>query len=211
MLALLLVAGLSLAAADGSAGPLARSLVSWVAEVCGAAEVELLWLGVDEDWIAPDDALYWRGQPCRERPTLQLTVLRDGALLARRTLRPGLAVYVEVPLAIADTEAGELVRTAPGRALVQDLRGEPVGEGRWRARGHLDSGEPVTTARVEPMPDVLSGTAVTVVVHRGGLVVRAPGRLLEDAEIGRPVRVVNDATKVALEGVLTAPGVVEIP
>jgi flagella basal body P-ring formation protein FlgA len=61
------------------------------------------------------------------------------------------------------------------------------------------------------MPDVLSGTPVTLNVHRGALTVSAPGRLLEDGHLGREVRVVNDATRVALEGVLVSPSTVEIP
>jgi flagella basal body P-ring formation protein FlgA len=206
----MLLTALALAGSAFAEGPaLAASLSTWVAQTCSARSVEVRWVGLEDQWPGAD--FVWEGQPCRERPTLKLTVLDGEVILDRRTVRPGLGVLVDVPVAVATAAPGELVRTTPGAAWIQDLRGEPVGEGEWRARVTIKAGEPVTDALVEQMPDVLSGTPVTLNVHRGALTVSAPGRLLEDGHLGREVRVVNDATRVALEGVLVSPSTVEIP
>lgn len=202
------------AAADGARSPLGESLVAWVTEACEAASVELRWLGVDDAWVAPGDVFQWEGRPCSARPAVRLTVVREGVVLTHRTLQPGLDIQVEVPVAASAVMAGEPVRVRIGLVPVQSLRGEPVSltdGGEWQARVRIAEGAPVTENLVQPMPDALSGTTVTVVVRRGTLTITAPGRLLEDAHLGRSVRVVNDSTSVALEGVLVAPGTVEIP
>lgn len=212
----LVAAGLTapaLAAAHGSS-PLADSLLAWVTESCEAVSVELSWLGMDEDWTDPGDTFQWEGRPCAARPAVRLTVIREGEVLTHRTLQPGLAITVEAPIAVSATKAGEQVRLTLGQVLIQDLRGEPVSldeQREWRARVRINEGAPVTENLVEPMPDALSGSPVSVVVHRGSLTISAPGRLLEDAHLGQPVRVVNDSTRVALKGVLASPGIVEIP
>jgi len=212
----LVAAGLTapaLASAHGGS-TLGDSLVAWVTESCEAISVELNWLGLDESWIHPNDTFQWEGRPCSARPAVRLTVIREGEVHTHRTLQPGLAILVEAPIAVSAVKAGELVRLMPGEVLIQDLRGDPVsltGEQEWRARVRINEGAAVTENIVEPMPDALSGSPVSVVVHRGSLVVSAPGRLLEDAHLGQPVRVVNDSTRVALKGVLASPGIVEIP
>jgi len=202
------------AAAAAGESPLGDSLVAWVTETCEAVSVELKWLGLDDAWVAVGDSFQWEGRPCTARPAVRLTVVREGDVFAHRTVKPGLDIHVEAPVAVASVRAGEMVRVTTGVVLVQELRGEPVSAStgaEWQARVRIAEGAPVTSNLVVPMPDALSGAAVTVVVHRGTLTITAPGRLLEDAHLGRSVRVVNDSTRVALEGVLAAPGTVEIP
>jgi len=210
-LAVVLVGSAAEAASAGGDEGLAGSLAGWAQEVCGAASVSVDWLGIEDAWPAAEGHTFqWSGQPCRAKPTLRLTVLREGQLVASRGVRPGLTVMVPAPVAASRAAAGEPVVAEMGVAEIGDLRGAALAPGTWRARRDVEAGDPITTAVAEAMPDALSGSAVTVITRRGILTVSAPGRLLEDGELGRSVRVVNDATKVAMRGVLAAPDVVEV-
>ncbi len=177
------------------------SLVEWVASECGAVSVEIEHLGVRTAG-APS---VWLGRPCRPRPDLRL-VLTDGR---RVVVRPHLAIWMEAPVAAAATEVGQPVRLRPGRVRVEDLHGEAAADG-WLARVHVDEGEAVTTAVASPAPDARRDAAVDLRVTRGSLTVVAPGRLLEEGTVGEAVRVVNLATRTALEGVLVDASTVEI-
>jgi len=178
------------------------SLVEWVESACGAEEVEVHWLGLDEP---VEGELFWEGAPCRPSPELRLTV--DGS--TRYTLRPRLTVWVVAPVAAGSTEADQPVDTELGLVPIERIHGRPV-HGRWLARVALEAGDPVTDAVVAPLPDVRKGASVDLQVQRGTLQITAPGRLLEDARLGERVRVVNEATRVTLRGVLVASDTVEI-
>ena len=61
---------------------------------------------------------------------------------------------------------------------------------------------------VRTAPDARSGDDVTVLVESGALRIQAPGRLMEDATLGEPVRVSNLATGAVMTGALVSPGIV---
>jgi len=130
----------------------------------------------------------------------------------RYTLRPQITIWVEAPLAARSTAAGEPVSVRVGRIPLESLRGEnPIDpELPWQARVPLDEGDPVTEVRARPMPDAREGAAVTVVAGRGSVVVQAPGRLDEDAYVGREVRVVNLATRTLVTGTYRPDGLVQV-
>ena len=59
---------------------------------------------------------------------------------------------------------------------------------------------------LERVPDRVSGSEVTVLVRRGAVELRAPGRLLADGVVGQAVSVLNLATKVQQHGTLQIDG-----
>lgn len=190
--------------------PLVASLTGYVVEQCGAVEVEVHWVGVDPARVASDADLHWTGDPCRSRPELRLEVVRDAALDARFTVRPSLSTWVETVVAEQPAAVGQTVAITTGRALLQDVRGTPRTDGTWIARVPLSAGDPITDAVTIAPLDGTAGDAVRLAVRAGALSIHAPGRLLADARIGEPVRVVNEATHSTLRGVLVEPGVVEV-
>jgi len=82
------------------------------------------------------------------------------------------------------------------------VRGEPIDhpEG-YIATRNLSSGRPVTTSEVMKKPDALEGTSVLIVYSSGGLNVSTTGDLMEDAYIGKNVRVKNTSSGKIVRGV----------
>lgn len=129
----------------------------------------------------------------------------------RYTIRPRIEAWLDVEVATADAESGTRVATETARAACTRLRGEtPVGAGEWQALARLRAGDPVTSARVRRMPDVLEGAEVIVVAEVGAVAVRAPGRATDDAYVGEPVHVVNNVTNTMVVGTLADDGTVRI-
>ena len=212
-----LVVGFLLGATAWAAAPssLVESLETHVRDTCGAAEVDVEWVGIADAWSAdPGNTFHWSGAPCGSRAALRMTVTREGQLVAQRSVRVGLAIRVSVPVAKADTAEGMRVEIATAIVPLESIRGrvltDPPPTG-WRARTDIDLGTPLTEAVAEPMPDAVAGSVVVLQARRGGLVVEAPGRLLQDAHADLTVRVVNDVTHVALEGTFLAPDRVLLP
>ncbi len=144
--------------------------------------------------------------------SLRLTISGDKGAVFRYTLRPHVTIWLEAPLAARNINPGEPVSVRMGRIPMETLRGEnPVDpEKPWQARISIAQGEPVTEERAVPLPDAREGSSVTVVAGRGSVVVQAPGRLDEDAYIGRPVRVINLATRTVVTGTYRADGLVQV-
>jgi flagella basal body P-ring formation protein FlgA len=188
------------------------SLQDYALRTCNAVNVEVVYAGVSRGLPGgPDVALQWEGDACSTRPTLRLLAVEEGERLGRWTVRPHLRVWVEAPVAAQLAMPGDLVEVLPGQVQVDSIIGRPVtNAGPHRARVRIEAGEPVTHAVVEPVPDVASGSHVTVRVQRGALVVTAPGTLMQDARIGDMVRVTNDATRVVLKGRLSRTDLVDL-
>jgi flagella basal body P-ring formation protein FlgA len=185
---------------------LQSSLVSYVQEECAAEEVEVGWIGLDPN-ILPEGEFVWQGDPCRSRPNLFLSVIRDHTIARRLTLRPSLTIWVEAPVAGKDTPAGTPVQPIMGRVKLNKLVGDPVHE-KWQARVFIAKGDPITTAVVNPIPDALNGTEIKLIVNVRTIVISAEGRLLEDGFIGDQVRVRNHATGNVMTGLLNDSGTV---
>lgn len=138
------------------------------------------------------------GSVCGSAVTL---ILRGGG--NRYTVRPSIEAWRDIEVAAAAAEAGTRVTTETARVACTRLRGEtPVGVGEWQALADLRSGDPVTTARVRRMPDVIEGAEVTVVAEVGAVRVRAPGRAADDAYVGGTVHVLNTVTNSMVVGTL---------
>ncbi len=189
----------------------ALALAAYVQQQCGAVDVEVHAVAVDDAAVHGAERVRWAGDPCRPWPVLRLEVLRDGAVAARYTVRPSVTVWVEGWVAAAPAAPGEAVAGARGRfALGRGVALRVQDEGPWRAAAAIEAGQPLTRDVVEPLPDATRGAEVQLVVQKGGITLTADGRLLQDGTVGEPVRVRNDATQTAQVGVLVAPRTVEL-
>lgn len=156
--------------------------------------------------VTPAQGESWRG-------VADLTVTgigRDGISCDRLRIRPRVEIWMDVPVAAAAVAAGQPVPLRAGRVLRSRLQGAAVSMGAadLEAKVPLAEGEPVTVLAVRTAPDARSGADVTVLVQAGALKIKAPGRLMEDAALGQPVRVANLATGAVMTGTLVNPGLV---
>jgi flagellar basal body P-ring formation protein FlgA len=184
------------------------------------ADVEVPFLGMGRALSCPDGARIevtpTKGEAWRGVSDLTVTGIgADGVSCDRLRIRPRVEIWMDVPVAAAAVAAGQAVPVRAGRVLRSRLRGAPVsmsavsaGAGNLEAKVPLAEGEPVTVLVVRTAPDARSGDDVTVLVQAGALRIKAPGRLMEDAALGQPVRVANLATGAVMTGALVAPGLV---
>jgi flagella basal body P-ring formation protein FlgA len=130
----------------------------------------------------------------------------------RWSARPLVEVWRDLPVVATPARAGEPIEVRMARVASGDLRGEPAveGEGPWRARVDLDAGAPLTSVRVEPMPDALRGEAVTLVAGGGALAIMARGELLGDAFVGAPVSALSTSTRAVVRGTYRGDGIVYV-
>jgi flagella basal body P-ring formation protein FlgA len=187
---------------------LESSLSHYVEEECNAAQVDIDWIGLDPALLPAGD-WHWKGDPCRSRPNLFLSVVDNHQLQRRMMVRPSLTIWVEVPVAAESTPIGKMVKPTLGRVKLNELIGDPVSEA-WRARIFIPKGTPITTAVVAPIPDATNGSDVKLIVKVRTLVISAEGRLMQDGAIGEDVRVRNNATGQIVSGVLRDSGTVVI-
>lgn len=179
------------------------ALLAHVQASCDPADLELHRLGIAAEALPEAHRWQWTGEPCRATPVLRLHALGPhGESLGSWTVRPRLTVYLSSPVVSAPTRAGEIAPLQPGVVPAQDLWGDPIdaSAGPWIARTALEPGDPATRSTVQPAPDARAGEAVELSFIRGGLELRSAGKLLTDARIGDPVRVVSHATQRALHG-----------
>lgn len=150
---------------------------------------------------APLDAEWQVGLPRSGGLTGSVPVVLE-AEGGRWAVRPRVVAWASVPVAAGPTERGERVRVVMERRRLDTLRGEdPVDPAEeWIARVPFSQGDPVTRGRVRPLPDATEGEGATIVAGVGGLTVTAPGRLLEDGWVGKPVTTLNLATSAVVTG-----------
>jgi len=183
------------------------ALQAYVVDVCGADRVEVEVLGVATSALARADALAWDGDPCHRRPTLRLQLVRDGVQTGQLTVRPTLDGTRRGPVASVDLDKDAVVQWTMGSVPLGTVS---VASAEGLTTRPIAAGTPLTPGLLRPAPDSPEGTAVTVVVRRGGLALTVPGTLLRDGVVGQPVRVRNDTHRTALTGVLVAADRVEI-
>ncbi len=187
------------------------TLTAYALATCGASHVEIHASAVDDRAVADADALRWSGDPCAPAPVLRLAVLRGDRVDAHYTVRPSLTVHVSAWLAAAPAGPGEPVSAVQGTIpLDRNTASRVPHAGPWEARTPIAAGDPLTPLTVSPLPDARRGDPVQVIVVRGSVRLRAEGRLLADATIGQPVRVHNETTHTALQGLLIDKETVEI-
>lgn len=184
-------------------------LEAWVQEECAAADVEVRALGLAPQVLDNAVRIDWSGNPCHTRPLLELTVTQPDKVRTL-TVQPRMSIWLPVPVAAADTLAGQTVHTTSGTAQIQDIVGTPL-SGTWTARTAVSAGDPITDAVVEPELLARRGDSVDIVLNRGGLILRAQGQLLQDGKRGDRVAVTNSATRTTIRGVLVDSNLVEVP
>ena len=135
------------------------------------------------------------------RVSLTLWATVDGHPVRHR-VTPDLTAWLSVPVATATTRPGQPLSLSLARVASSTLGGEtPVDPAlTWEAATTLQAGQPVTTLRARPAPAMREGQDVTLVVTRGAVTVRAPGRLEADAFSGQPVAGPTLATKPLARG-----------
>jgi flagella basal body P-ring formation protein FlgA len=109
---------------------------------------------------------------------------------------------MQVPVALHDISAGELIEISSGFVEIADIRGPLIGEGTLRAKVGLQAGDAITARVAEVMPDVIRGSDVSIESRSGQLVVSMSGNILVDGFVGDRVRVRSEATYRSLSGVL---------
>lgn len=188
--------------------PVEASLSQWVQAECQASAVTVVYTGLGVQ-VPADATLVWDGLPCRSNPSVRLTVVEHGVPTNRYTVRPRLEILVPAPVARARVEAGQLILVETRQVPLSSLKGEVI-EGELLARTTIEAGQPVTSSNARLSPDGRKGESVVLFVQSGSLLIEAPGILQADATYGQPVRVVNEATRTVLTGVLEEPGRVRI-
>jgi len=91
----------------------------------------------------------------------------------RYSVRAPVTVWRDVPVSRTAVAPGDQVTIASARASCAALHGETVVDPSqtWEASVSLAAGEPVTTARVHPWPDVRKGDTVRIEAGSGVLTV----------------------------------------
>ena len=123
-----------------------------------------------------------------------------------------ITVWAPIPVAAADTLAGQPIPLTMERRSMDSLKGSvPVDPSlHWRARSTIHAGDPITTVRATPLPDALKGQPVEIWVQYGALKVRAQGQLAADAFSNQAVDVLNLATQTVITGIYQPDGRVYI-
>lgn len=187
------------------------ALIAWAQPTCGATRVEVPWLGVDLARHTAAQTIVWTGDPCKGRPTLQLSFADAAGAPHRFTVHPQLALWVPGAIAGEAARRGETVSVAHGDVAIHQVTGRlVVGNGPYVARMGIATGAALTELVVEAPPDARVGAILPVRYTRGPVVVSVDGRLLADAHVGDRVRFVNLATQLAGEGTLVAPDQIEL-
>ncbi len=177
------------------------SLVDYATSSCSAEKVDVIWLGLGADLPGgPEASFHWLGSPCQSRPKLKLTAVENGVPVGVWHFRPALDVWINVPVAAQSVSAGEAVKSEHGLVRIQDVQGDLAGDGVWLARVSLKKGEALTRRVLKAQPDSAKGSRVRIESRKGPLTVSADGRLMEDAFVGKSVRVLNLATKSTHKG-----------
>jgi len=79
-----------------------------------------------------------------------------------------------------------------------------------RAKSRIQKDKILLGGDVELTPKVLIGSVIPITVQMNGVSVRATGKALADAHVGEQVKVVNQASRKIVVGVVTASGEVEV-
>ena len=141
-----------------------------------------------------------------------VTITRDGtperhvveAIVGRTIRQPVLARAVAAgePIDAADVRWREVTldRDPPTPpATADDLAGAAA------ARA-LDAGAVLDRRAIRPIPLVRRGQFVSVLISRGGVIVKAVATALEDATAGQAVRLRDEATRSTYTALVTGPG-----
>jgi len=147
---------------------------------------------------------------------VRLTILADGQVVRTLTVRYRLRLEVEAPVAACSLSVGSALTPASWwvqRADAAALPGRPLRPQEMadrRMRRSVNAGAVLTTDNTEPIPLVIRGGKVMVVVHVGAIVLTCEGTAQADGAAGQSIAVQNPASKQVFEAVVIGPGRAEI-
>lgn len=140
--------------------------------------------------------------------TIDLRVVaRQGEVVCGQwRVRPRLAVWQTLPVAVKPAAAGEPIEIRAERVRVDRPLGTPVPtSGRpLVARTSVRSGQVVVAELARALPDVDTGQTVKIEVRAGSLTITSEGYLAQPSSVGETVRVRTAATNTIIEGTLVA-------
>jgi flagella basal body P-ring formation protein FlgA len=124
--------------------------------------------------------------------------------IRRYNYTANLTAYKEIYVSKGSIRKGDDIDNLTGleRYDLSKVRGEPIDDPKnLIAVRNISAGKPVTTADVMVKPDALAETTVSIVYDSGSLSVATTGELMEDAYIGKNVRVKNTSSGKIVRGV----------
>ncbi|MBO4520693.1 MAG: flagellar basal body P-ring formation protein FlgA [Alphaproteobacteria bacterium] len=127
-------------------------------------------------------------------------------------------VFIQVPVAARDLKAGQIItaddiltkrvaQEASGRASDQTKAEDLIGK---EVKRPLRSGQTIQTNDVRAQVMVAKGKIVTLNFAKGGIILSAQGKALENGGLGDTVRVMNSQSKTVVQGTVTGPETVSI-
>jgi len=143
--------------------------------------------------------------------------IREGNRNSRLPVTVRIKPVERVPVALLDIEPRTPLM--PGMVEWQEIPTEKYGathiatendlRGSW-AKVRIPAGTVVTGRRIEPMPRVVFGSPVKLIIRIGKIEAVAEGKALEDGRIGEKIRVLNLASGFRLRGRVASDGTITI-
>ncbi|GAB6042540.1 flagellar basal body P-ring formation chaperone FlgA [Endothiovibrio diazotrophicus] len=128
-----------------------------------------------------------------------------------------ISVFAEVLVAARNLPRGTHLTGADASFERRDLSRLPYGyltdaaelESKMTSR-RINAGTVLTPSSMKDAPMVKRGERVTLSINASGLQIRASGTAMQDGTRGQHIRVRNTSSKRIVEGVILAPGLVEV-
>lgn len=189
-----------------------------------AASLDVMLDGGDVEFVLPTNLAASVGvqnlqyDPTSQRFAALLVVPADGPTAFQRTVTGWAHETIEIPVLNRALPAGTTVQDADLEWIsmrADRLVGNVVTDARqlvgMTTRRPLRSSQLLRVSDLVMTPAVRKNTLVTLALQSGSMSLTLMGKVLEDAALGQPVRVVNVNTKKELVGVVRDAGTVDIP
>lgn len=155
--------------------------------------------------------------PARQRFEAKLNVIVDDEKKKEIAFAGKVRVFIRIPVAARDLKAGQII--TPDDVLTKRVSQESVRENDPAAKEDLigkevkkavRSGQQITQKDVRAQVMVAKGKIVTLNFVKGGIMLSAQGKALENGGLGDTVRVMNTQSKSVVQGTVTGPETVSI-
>ena len=189
-----------------------------------AASLDVMLDGGDVEFVLPTNLAATVGvqnlqyDPTSQRFAALLVVPADGPTAFQRAVTGWAHETIDIPVLNRALPAGTTVQDADLEWIsmrADRLAGNVVTDARqlvgMTTRRPLRSSQLLRVSDLVMTPAVRKNTLVTLALQSGSMSLTLMGKVLEDAALGQPVRVVNVNTKKELVGVVRDAGTVDIP
>ena len=155
--------------------------------------------------------------PTRQRFEAKLKLIVDDERKQELAFAGKVKIFINIPVAARDLKAGQIITPddiLAKRVPQESMRGnDPAGKedliGKEMKKS-VRSGQPVTLNDVRAQVMVAKGKIVTLNFVKGGIMLSAQGKALENGGLGDTVRVMNTQSKSVVQGTVTGPETVSI-